>query len=290
MYGDITDSLTLESAFHKAWPDEFYNLAGQVFVPVSWGRPRETLDANAGAFANILDMVSRIKPDTKVYQASTSEMFGNSSELDGTCCETTKFVPESPYGVSKYASHLLCDIYRRKGLAVWSGILFNHESPRRGTEMVTRKIAKAIARWVVASSFDKPHTLQLGNLDSGRDWGFAGDYVRAMHAMLQVEPPQDYVIGTGKTHTIRDFINIGCQRLEDAQTTLDWPSFLEGHGMLVLSKHLQRKNEVKRLCADATKARMVLGWKPSVSFTELVDMMVQAEVEALNAKGEAVCA
>src|SRR5882724_4157705 len=199
LYADLRDVASLSVAFHKAWPDEVYNLAGQVFVPTSWERPAETVDINAGGLALLLKLVERQKPDTRVYQASSSEMFGN---VDGFCNEQTALNPTSPYGVSKMAAHRLIEVYRGRGLFVVGGILFNHESPRRGTEMVTRKITRAASGWA------KGHKtkLKLGNLQARRDWGYAGDYVKAMYAMLQQPTPKDYVIGTGESHSVAEFV------------------------------------------------------------------------------------
>src|SRR5271165_2381668 len=199
LYGDMRDTVSLEVAFAKATPDEVYNLAGQVFVPTSWECPAETFDINVGGLARLLQIVERQKPDTRIYQASSSEMFGNTQ---GYCNEQTSFAPTSPYGVSKMAAHRLVHIYRERGLFVVGGILFNHESPRRGPEMVTRKITRAAAGWARGNK----NKLQLGNLQARRDWGFAGDYVNAMHAMLQQSNPVDYVVGTGKSHSVADFV------------------------------------------------------------------------------------
>ena len=183
LYGDMRDTVSLEVAFAKASPDEVYNLAGQVFVPTSWHIPAETFDINVGGLARLLNIIERQKPDTRLYQASSSEMYGN---LDGLRNEETALAPTSPYGVSKTAAHGLCDVYRARGVFAVGGILFNHESPRRGPEMVTRKITLAAADWAQG----KKNKLKLGNMQARRDWGFAGDYIRAMHAMLQQDEAQ----------------------------------------------------------------------------------------------------
>src|SRR5437870_10225778 len=183
LYGDMRDATSLEVAFRKAWPDEVYNLAGQVFVPTSWECPSETFDINVGGLARLLKIIADQKPETRIYQASSSEMFGNADEV---CTEHTPMNPTSPYGASKMAAHRLLAVYRGRGLSAVGGILFNYESPRRGPEMVTRKITLAAARWMHGDRTK----LKLGNLEARRDWGFAGDYVRAMHAMLQ-EPRAD---------------------------------------------------------------------------------------------------
>src|ERR1035441_1986480 len=199
LYGDMRDTASLEVAFAKASPDEVYNLAGQVFVPTSWQIPAATFDINVGGLARLLNIIERQKPDTRIYQASSSEMYGN---LNGLRNEQTALAPTSPYGVSKTAAHRLCGVYRERGIFAVGGILFNHESPRRGPEMVTRKITLAAADWAQG----KKSKLKLGNMQARRDWGFAGDYVRAMHAMLQQEKPNDYVIATGESHSVYEFV------------------------------------------------------------------------------------
>lgn len=199
LYGDMRDPVALEVAFAKAMPDEVYNLAGQVFVPTSWHLPSETFDINVGGLARLLNIVERLKPDTRIYQASSSEMYGN---LNGLRNEETPLRPTSPYGVSKTAAHTLCEVYRARGIFAVGGILFNHESPRRGPEMVTRKITLASADWAKG----KKNKVKLGNMQARRDWGYAGDYIRAMHAMLQQEKPVDYVIATGKSHSVYEFV------------------------------------------------------------------------------------
>lgn len=267
VYGDLRDAESLAVAFQKAWPDELYNLAGQVFVPTSWECPAETLDINAGGLARLLQIVERQKPDTRVYQASTSEMFGNS---DGARNERTPMQPMSPYGVSKMAAHRLVENYRNRGLYVAAGILFNHESPRRGPEMVTRKITRAAARLALG---DKKK-LKLGNLQSRRDWGFAGDYVKAMHAMLQNSSAKDYVIGTGTSHSVEDFLRqvlVELQRITGARM----PSVEE---WVEIDSHLLRTGEIYDLRADATLAREELAWRPKVGFPELVRMMIEADI------------
>jgi GDPmannose 4,6-dehydratase len=206
IYGDLRDSVSIEVAFRKAWPDEVYNLGGQVFVPSSWELPSETFDINVGGLARLLQIIERQKPDTRLYQASSSEMYGN---VDGQCSEVTPFNPLSPYGSSKVAAHQLVGIYRRKGLFAVGGILFNHESPRRGPEMVTRKITRAAAQWANGEKAK----LKLGNLQARRDWGFAGDYVKAMRLMLQQKEPKDYVIGTGSSHSVSDFVTLVLKEL-----------------------------------------------------------------------------
>lgn len=263
LFADLRDNISLATAIRKAQPDELYNLAGQTFVPNSWIRAEDTFDVNVGGLARILAIIETVRPSCKVYQASTSEMFGNTP---GPCNEDSKMVPTSPYGVAKLAAHNLCRIYRDKGLFVCSGILFNHESPRRGPEMVTRKISRAVARW----SRGEKVALELGNTSARRDWGFAGDYVKAMHAMLQQPEPEDFVIGTGKSHEVGEFLNKA--RLY----------FSPAYSNVVIKDELIRKNEVHHLLADSRKADKVLGWRPETSFEDLVKMMVQADIEALG--------
>jgi len=272
VYGDLRDAESLAVAFQKAWPDELYNLAGQVFVPTSWEHPAETFDINAGGLARLLQIVERQKPDTRVYQASTSEMFGNT---DGARSEQTPFRPMSPYGVSKMAAHRLVEVYRNRGLFVAGGILFNHESPRRGPEMVTRKITRAAARWALG---DRTR-LKLGNLSARRDWGFAGDYVKAMHAMLQTESPRDYVIGTGISHSVEDFVRLVLEELRAIPEVSDAPPIDD---WVEIDPRFLRTGEIHDLRADATLARTHLGWQPEVDFRQLVRMMVRADVAAIR--------
>lgn len=263
LYADLRDHTSLATAIRKAQPDELYNLAGQTFVPTSWIRAEDTLDINTGGLARILAIIETTRPSCRVYQASTSEMFGNTP---GPCNEHSAMLPTSPYGISKLSSHHLCRIYRDKGLFVCSGILFNHESPRRGPEMVTRKISRAVARWSRGERVE----LELGNLSARRDWGFAGDYVKAMQTMLQQPEPEDFVIGTGKSYSVEDFLTIARARFSGAYSNV------------VVKGELVRKNEIHHLLADSRKAFEVLKWKPETSFEELVRMMVQADIDALG--------
>ncbi len=271
IYGDLRDAVSLEVAFRKAWPDEVYNLAGQVFVPTSWELPSDTFDINVGGLARMLQIVEREKPDTRVYQASSSEMFGNA---DGFCGDKTPFSPESPYGISKMAAHRMCQIYRKRGIFAVGGVLFNHESPRRGPEMVTRKITRAAAAW---ASGDRTK-LKLGNLQARRDWGFAGDYVKAMHLMLQQPIPKDYIIGMGKSHSVAEFIQQVLVELQSLLGNDDFAGPIE-HFVEVDSR-LVRTNEIHDLRADITSARKDLGWQPTVDFPGLVRMMVAADIAA----------
>jgi GDPmannose 4,6-dehydratase len=271
LYGDLRDTQSLEVAFHKAWPDELYNLAGQVFVPTSWECPAETFDINTGGLARLLLIVERRKSDTRVYQASSSEMYGN---VDGFCRENTRFQPTSPYGISKMAAHRFAETYRARGIYAVGGILFNHESPRRGPEMVTRKITRAAARWAAG---DKTK-LKLGNLEARRDWGFAGDYVKAMHAMLQQPTCKDYVVGTGESHSVAEFATLVLaglkERFHGRFTNAKLEDFVE------LDSRLLRTGEIHDLRADPTLARTELNWNPKVDFPALVNLMVQADLAA----------
>lgn len=274
LYGDLRDTLSLNQALHRSWPDELYNLAAQSFVPPSWVVAEETLNVNAAGVARILELVERIKPDTRVYQASTSEMFG---QINGAADEETRFRPESPYGVAKLAAHELVRLYRKRGLFAVGGLLFNHESPRRGPEMVTRKIAIAVGRWMR----DHKTTLELGSLDAKRDWGYAGEYVVAMHKMLQQPIPTDYVIGTGHTYSVKEFLGEAL-RYATGEMERDFDrliSWAEQVGFLRFREDLKRHTDLKVLRADPKRARLELEWEAKVQMPELVRMMVEAERE-----------
>jgi GDPmannose 4,6-dehydratase len=268
LYGDMRDNVSLEVAFAKATPDEVYNLAGQVFVPTSWQIPAETFDINVGGLARLLNIIDRQKPDTRIYQASSSEMYGN---LDGLRSEETALAPTSPYGVSKTAAHGLCGVYRARGIFAVGGVLFNHESPRRGPEMVTRKITLAAADWAQG----KKNKLKLGNMQARRDWGFAGDYIRAMHAMLQQEKPNDYVIATGISHSVYDFVVevLHCLNLIPAGANVAdvVNEYVE------VDPKLFRTGEIHDLRGDSSLARRSLNWQPEVDFKGLVRMMVESD-------------
>ena len=273
MYGDLRDAASLKAAFKKAWPDEVYNLAGQVFVTASWECPAETFDINVGGLARLLHIVSKTKPDTRVYQASSSEMYG---EVDGCCNEQTPFTPTSPYGISKMAAHRLVQVYRERGMFVAGGILFNHESPRRSPKMVTRKIAMAAAQWANGDI----SKLKLGNLQARRDWGFAGDYVRAMHAMLQQPVPKDYVIGTGESHSVAEFVTRTLFELQRMGLKRGLLGSIEEY--VETDPRLVRPNDTHNLRADARLAREELNWKPTVDFCDLVKLMVESELAQSN--------
>lgn len=267
---DVRDELDIRNAIRKSWPDEIYNLAGQVYVPTSWDTPAETFDVNTGGLARILRVVEDTKKDTKVYQASSSEMFGNVD--GGLCSDNTPMNPTSPYGVSKYAAHKLAGIYRDRGLFVVSGILFNHESPRRGHEMVTRKIVRTMAGWSAGSK----DNLALGNLEARRDWGYAKEYVTAMYTMLQYDEPQDYVVGTGVTASVADFIELTRQELAIPRDLLK--------KYLTFDERFIRTQEIHSMCADTQKMRHTFGWRAEVGLNDLVRIMVQAELEKLERK------
>lgn len=276
VYADLTDPLSLMKVIRQSSPDELYNLGGQVFVPNSFVDPCGTFDANTSGLARILLILEQLKlKDTRVYQASTSEMFGNVLAGPGVVSldENVEMNPVSPYGVSKLAAHKLVDVYRQRGMYVVSGILFNHESPRRGLEMVTRKITRQIAKWVGVSGDRTP--LRLGTLDAERDWGFAGDFVEAMHLMLQQAQPDDYVIGTGVAHSIEDFLvkALACVGLtpKDALLEFNCPDLI-------------RSPELHTLVADYTKAKTQLSWHPKHSFDELVRMMMEHDCKLTGAE------
>jgi GDPmannose 4,6-dehydratase len=247
-------------------PHEVYNLAAQSFVPTSWTQPVLTGEFTALGVTRLLEAIRLAHPDARFYQASSSEMFGKAVETPQR--ETTPFYPRSPYGVAKVYGHWITVNYRESyGLYAVSGILFNHESPRRGLEFVTRKVTNAVA----GIKLGKAHELRLGNLDSGRDWGFAGDYVEAMWRMLQQKAPQDYVVGTGTMHTVRDLCAAAFEHVG-----LDWKKYIK------VDQRFVRPAEVDVLLADASRARKELGWTPRVNFTELVEMMVDADLERLS--------
>jgi len=261
--GDLLDEASLVSAIRTAQPDEVYNLAAQSFVPTSWNQPVLTGDLTGLGVARMLEAVRQVKPDARFYQASSSEMFGKVREEPQT--ERTPFYPRSPYGVAKCYGHFLTVNYRESyDLYAVSGILFNHESPRRGPEFVTRKITLGVAR-IAAGLAD---TLPMGNLAAKRDWGFAGDYVEAMWRMLQQDVPTDYVIGTGVTHDVMEFCAIAFRRAGLG----DWQRYVR------TDPTLYRPAEVDHLRADASRARAELGWAPSTDFEGLVEMMVDADL------------
>ena len=264
--GEMTDQTSLIDAVEESRADEVYNLAAQSFVGDSWTVPVSTGDVDGIGVTRILEAVRRAKPDARFYEAATSEMYGLVHEVPQT--ETTPFHPRSPYGVAKVYGFFITQNYRESyGMHASNGILFNHESPRRGLEFVTRKITDQVAK----IKLGKASELRLGNLDSKRDWGFAGDYVEGMWRMLQASEPDDYVLATGETHTVREFCEIAFGRVG-----LDW----ERH--VVVDPKFVRPAEVDLLLGYPAKAKAKLGWEPKVSFRGLVEMMVDADVERLS--------
>jgi GDPmannose 4,6-dehydratase len=270
--GDLSDQISLIRILDEYQPDEVYNLAAQSFVKTSWNQPVFTGDVTALGVTRVLDAIRIVNPRIRMYQASSSEMFGKVVEVPQR--ETTPFYPRSPYGVAKVYGHWITVNYRESyNLHASSGILFNHESPRRGLEFVTRKISHQAARIKLGLA----HELRLGNLDARRDWGFAGDYVRAMWLMLQQDTPDDFVVATGETHSVEQFLDVAFEHLD-----LDWREYV------ALDERFMRPAEVDLLVGDAGKASDVLGWEPSVSFVELVKMMVDADMVMLRAGEVAV--
>jgi GDPmannose 4,6-dehydratase len=264
--GDLLDQNSLLEALRASHPDEIYNLAAQSFVQTSWNQPVLTGEFTALGVTRLLEAARFMAPEARIYQASSSEMFGNAVESPQR--ETTPFAPRSPYGVAKVYGHYIAVNYRESyTMFVSSGILFNHESPRRGLEFVTRKITDGVVRIKLGLQ----SKLQLGNLDAKRDWGFAGDYVEAMWRMLQLDSPQDFVIATGETHTVRDFA-----RLAFEVVGLDWEKHVEVDARFV------RPAEVNELIGDCARAQAAFGWRARVRLPELVEMMVRADLERLR--------
>ncbi len=261
--GDLLDFLSIVELIEEVKPDEIYNLAAQSFVPTSWKQPVLTGEFTALGVSRMLEAIKLVNRKIKFYQASSSEMFGKVREVPQK--ETTPFYPRSPYGVAKVYGHWITINYRESyDLFACSGILFNHESPRRGREFVTRKITDAVAQIKLGLK----EKLYLGNLDAQRDWGFAGDYVNAMWLMLQQSEPDDYVVATGETHSVKEFVEIAFERAE-----LDWKKYVE------IDKRFFRPAEVDQLVGDSSKAKNILKWQPKVSFRELVNMMVDSDLE-----------
>ena len=261
--GDLMDQHSLTFAIQKVQPDEVYNLAAQSFVQASWEQPILTGEFTAIGVARMLEAVRLAAPKAKFYQASSSEMFGKVREVPQN--ENTPFYPRSPYGVAKVYGHWITVNYRESyDMFAVSGILFNHESPRRGLEFVTRKISNGVAR----IKLGKQESIELGNLDAKRDWGYAKDYVRAMYLMLQQDQADDYVIATGETHSVQEFLELACQ----AAGLDNWQKYYQHN------PKYDRPAEVDVLIGDASKAKKVLNWEPSVSFEELVKIMVEADL------------
>ncbi len=269
---DLLDQLSLVRLVDDVRPHEFYNLAAMSFVPASWDQPMLTGEFNAQGVTRVLEAIRQVDPAIRLYQASSSEMFGKVRETPQT--ELTPFYPRSPYGVSKVFAHYITVNYRESyDLFAVSGILFNHESPRRGLEFVTRKVTDGVARIKLGLA----RKLQLGNLDAHRDWGFAGDYVKAMYLMLQQETPDDYVISTGVSHSVRDLVQVAF-----GHVGLDWEKHVD------LDPKLIRPAEVEHLIGDSTKAQSQLQWRPQVNFSTLVKMMVDADLERAAAAPQLV--
>lgn len=274
IYGDMTDQVSLINAMKISDADEVYNLAAQSFVATSWEQPVATADMDAIGVTNILEAIRIVKPEARFYQASTSEMFGLVQEVPQK--ETTPFYPRSPYGVAKLYGHWITKNYRESyNMFNCAGILFNHESPRRGLEFVTRKITDAAAR----IKYGLQDTLYLGNMDAKRDWGFAGDYVKAMWLMLQQEKPDDYVVASGETHKVREFVELA---FENAGIELEWSgkgieekavNKSDGKVVVAVDPKFFRPAEVQMLHGNPAKAKKVLNWQPEVSFEGLVKMM-----------------
>lgn len=266
LQGDLLDQNSLISVLKESKPQEVYNLGAQSFVPTSWAQPVLTSEFTALGVTRLLEAIRLVDRNIRFYQASSSEMYGKVRAVPQS--EETPFYPRSPYGVAKAYAHYITVNYRESyGLFAVSGILFNHESPRRGLEFVTRKVSDGVARIKLGLA----NELRMGNLDSQRDWGFAGDYVRAMWMMLQQQEADDFVIATGKTYTVRHLIETAFKYVD-----LDWQKFVK------IDQAFIRPAEVDLLVGDPSKAKKVLGWEPSVSFEEMVKMMVDTDLERLK--------
>lgn len=264
--GDLSDQASLSSALQTAQPDEIYNLAAQSFVATSWNQPSLTGDITGLGAARLLEAVRQFHKEAKVYQASSSEMFGAAEESPQN--EKTKFHPRSPYACAKvYAHHMAVNYRESYGMFVCCGIVFNHESPRRGIEFVSRKITDGVARIYHRLATE----LRLGNLEAKRDWGYAGDYIETMWLMLQQEKPDDYIIATGQSHSVKEFAELAFK-----EAGLNWEDYV------VTDQRFRRPADVEYLCGDASKARQGLGWKPKVTFEQLVSMMVKADLEQVK--------
>lgn len=266
LQGDLLDQTSIASVLDQVRPDEVYNLAAMSFVPTSWQKPVLTAEFTAVGVTRVLDALRQTCPRARFYQASSSEMFGKVRETPQS--ETTPFHPRSPYGVAKIYGHFITVNYRESyGLFACSGVLFNHESPRRGLEFVTRKISHGVARIKLGLAAE----LRLGNLQAKRDWGYACDYVRAMWLMLQQDQPDDYVIGTGQTHSVEEFVQIAFDHVG-----LDWRRHV------IEDRRFYRPAEVDLLLANPAKAQQRLGWQPEVSFEQLVRLMVDEDLKTLS--------
>jgi GDPmannose 4,6-dehydratase len=267
-YMDLTDTISVDSVIEKSRPDEIYHLAAQSHVQVSFELPKYTLDVNSGGTLAILESARRIVPKSKIYHAATSEMFGNSCDVDGFQRETTTLVPVSPYGCSKLYAHTLCRNYRASyNMFICSGILFNHESPRRGINFVTNKTVLEAVKIKLGLS----EKLVLGNLYSKRDWGHAKDYVKGMWLMMQQEHPEDFVLATGETRSVKEMVQYVFDRLD-----LDWKKYV------FTDKKFERPEELDYLRGDATKARKVLNWQPEYTFESMMDEMIDYWMNTLS--------
>jgi len=268
LQADLLDQSSLVQAIRESNPTELYNLAAQSFVPTSWAQPVLTAEFTAIGVTKVLEAMRAVNPEIRFYQASSSEMYGKVLEVPQS--EDTPFYPRSPYGVAKVYGHYITVNYRESyNLHASSGILFNHESPRRGLEFVTRKVTDGVSRIKLGLATE----LRMGNLDSQRDWGFAGDYVKAMWLMLQQDTPDDYVVATGETHTVKELVQLAFDRVG-----LDWEKYV------VIDPRFIRPAEVDLLIGEPSKAKNVLGWVPQTSFQTLVNMMVDADMDRLSAR------
>ncbi len=282
VYGNLRDSATLRTALAESNPDEIYNLAAQSDVGISFKCPDETMEINYHGVGRLVHEAMKINPDVRIYQASTSEMFGKTKPPQN---ETSSFQPVSPYGEAKLLAHEhFVKGYREKeGLYICSGILFNHESPRRGEHFVTRKITISLAKIKLGLQ----ESFSLGNLEAKRDWGFAGDYIRAMHTMLQQKKAEDYVIATGKSHTVRQFVEAAAKAINmpihwSGSGLKEFGKDVDGRTIITIAKEFYRPNEVHHLCGDSRKAERKLGWKRAHSFADLVTMMATADFGRLQ--------
>ncbi len=268
LQADLLDQSSLVQAIRESNPSELYNLAAQSFVPTSWAQPVLTAEFTAIGVTKVLEAMRAVNPEIRFYQASSSEMYGKVLEVPQS--EDTPFYPRSPYGVAKVYGHYITVNYRESyNLHASSGILFNHESPRRGLEFVTRKVTDGVSRIKLGLATE----LRMGNLDSQRDWGFAGDYVKAMWLMLQQDTPDDFVVATGETHTVKELVQLAFDRVG-----LDWEKYV------VIDPRFIRPAEVDLLIGEPAKAKNVLGWVPETSFQTLVNMMVDADMDRLSAR------
>lgn len=268
LQADLLDQSSLVQAIRESNPTELYNLAAQSFVPTSWAQPVLTAEFTAIGVTKVLEAMRAVNPEIRFYQASSSEMYGKVLEVPQS--EDTPFYPRSPYGVAKVYGHYITVNYRESyNLHASSGILFNHESPRRGLEFVTRKVTDGVSRIKLGLATE----LRMGNLDSQRDWGFAGDYVKAMWLMLQQDTPDDFVVATGETHTVKELVQLAFDRVG-----LDWEKYV------FIDPRFIRPAEVDLLIGEPAKAKNVLGWVPQTSFQTLVNMMVDADMDRLSAR------